>query len=58
MAAGNLFPLSNEVQLKLVEAQRTWDTLVWKNVLACPWLFYPIPSPIEGEKYGFPVDLL
>jgi hypothetical protein len=44
-------------QLKLLQAQRTWDAMVWKNMCACPWLFYPVP-PIEGEKHGFPVDLL
>ena len=57
MAADNPFPY-NEAQLKLIEAQRTWDAMVWKNMQALPWLFYPVPPPIEGEKHGFPVDLL
>ncbi len=58
MAVGNLSPLNDETYLKMLQAQQAWDLLVWKNMCACPWLFYPVNSPIEGEKHGFPVDLL
>jgi hypothetical protein len=33
--------------LKMQQAQQAWDALVWKNMQACPWLFWPPAVPSE-----------
>lgn len=32
-----------KVQLRMWEAQRAWDALVWQNMQAYPWLFVVMP---------------
>ena len=36
--------------LKMWEAQQAWSDVVWKDMQACPWLFYPINDSLSHPK--------
>jgi len=35
--------------VKMWQAQQAWDAMVWQNMQACPWLFWP---PVNEEMNG------